>query len=94
VHTFYGDSHGLHGVSFSLQSADVLALPGRNEAGKTTCISTIIGFLSLIRHGVVSPIGVEGRSRLLPQRMPLRFSGAIASPHPPVGVDTFFQSRH
>jgi branched-chain amino acid transport system ATP-binding protein len=45
VHTFYGDSHVLHGVSFSLASGGVLALLGRNGAGKTTCISTIIGFL-------------------------------------------------
>src|SRR5438309_1756403 len=45
VHTFYADSHILHGVSFSLQPGAVLALLGRNGAGKTTCISTIIGFL-------------------------------------------------
>src|SRR5436305_14359602 len=45
VHTFYGDSHVLHGVSFSLRVGGVLALLGRNGAGKTTCISTIIGFL-------------------------------------------------
>lgn len=45
VHTFYGDSHILHGVSFALRPGGVLALLGRNGAGKTTCISTIIGFL-------------------------------------------------
>jgi branched-chain amino acid transport system ATP-binding protein len=45
VDTFYGDSHVLHGVGFSLQEGCVLALLGRNGAGKTTCISTIIGFL-------------------------------------------------
>ena len=45
VHTFYGDSHILHGVSFVLRPGGVLALLGRNGAGKTTCISTIIGFL-------------------------------------------------
>jgi branched-chain amino acid transport system ATP-binding protein len=45
VHAFYGDSHILHGVSFSLPPGGVLALLGRNGAGKTTCISTIIGFL-------------------------------------------------
>jgi branched-chain amino acid transport system ATP-binding protein len=45
VHTFYGESHILHGVSFSLLPGGVLALLGRNGAGKTTCISTIIGFL-------------------------------------------------
>ena len=45
LHTFYGDSHVLHGVSFALRPGGVLALLGRNGAGKTTCISTIIGFL-------------------------------------------------
>jgi len=45
VHAFYGDSHILHGVSFSLQPGGVLALLGRNGAGKTTCISTVVGFL-------------------------------------------------
>jgi branched-chain amino acid transport system ATP-binding protein len=45
VNAFYGDSHILHGVSFSLRAGDVLALLGRNGAGKTTCISTVIGFL-------------------------------------------------
>ena len=46
VHTFYGDSHILHGVGFSLREGQVLALLGRNGAGKTTCISTIVGFLT------------------------------------------------
>ena len=46
VHAYYGDSHVLHGVSFSLSPGSVLALLGRNGAGKTTCISTIIGFLT------------------------------------------------
>ena len=46
VHAFYGDSHILHGVGFSLEEGRVLALLGRNGAGKTTCISTIVGFLT------------------------------------------------
>src|SRR5580698_6348914 len=46
VHTYYGESHVLHGISFSLKAGGVLALLGRNGAGKTTCISTIVGFLS------------------------------------------------
>jgi branched-chain amino acid transport system ATP-binding protein len=45
VNSYYGDSHVLHDVSFSLQEGRVLALLGRNGAGKTTCISSIIGFL-------------------------------------------------
>jgi branched-chain amino acid transport system ATP-binding protein len=46
VHAFYGESHVLHGISFKLEAGTVLALLGRNGAGKTTCISTIVGFLS------------------------------------------------
>jgi branched-chain amino acid transport system ATP-binding protein len=63
VHTFYGDSHILHGVSFALKPGGVLALLGRNGAGKTTCISTIIGFLKP-REGKIRLAGepIEGLS--------------------------------
>jgi branched-chain amino acid transport system ATP-binding protein len=63
VDAFYGDSHILHGVSFSLQPGGVLALLGRNGAGKTTCISTIIGFLKP-RGGEIRLFGepIEGLS--------------------------------
>jgi branched-chain amino acid transport system ATP-binding protein len=63
VHAFYGESHILHGVSFSLQPGGVLALLGRNGAGKTTCISTIIGFLKP-RDGEIRLFGepIEGLS--------------------------------
>ena len=45
VDTFYGDSHVLHGVGFALKPGRLLGLLGRNGAGKTTCMSTIMGFL-------------------------------------------------
>src|SRR5947209_14057014 len=63
VHTFYGDSHVLHGVGFALRPGNVLALLGRNGSGKTTCISTIIGFLKP-RGGRISLFGdaIEGLS--------------------------------
>src|SRR6266852_3239873 len=63
VHAFYGDSHILHGISFSLQPGGVLALLGRNGAGKTTCISAIIGFLTP-RSGEIRLFGdaIEGLS--------------------------------
>src|SRR6202795_1050964 len=63
VQAFYGDGHILHGVSFALQPGKVLALLGRNGSGKTTCISTIIGFLKP-RAGQISLFGqaIEGLS--------------------------------
>src|ERR1700676_4385401 len=67
VHTFYGDSHILHGVSFSLQPGGVLALLGRNGAGKTTCISTIISFLKP-RDGEIRLFG-EAIEGLSPERI-------------------------
>lgn len=45
IDTFYGDSHVLHGVSFALRAGRLLGLLGRNGAGKTTCMATIMGFL-------------------------------------------------
>jgi branched-chain amino acid transport system ATP-binding protein len=45
VDAFYGDSHVLHGVSFAVEEGALVGLLGRNGAGKTTCMSTIIGFL-------------------------------------------------
>jgi branched-chain amino acid transport system ATP-binding protein len=67
VHSFYGDSHILHGVSFALESGRVLALLGRNGAGKTTCISTIIGFLTP-REGDIRLFG-ESIAGLSPERI-------------------------
>jgi branched-chain amino acid transport system ATP-binding protein len=67
VHTFYGESHILHGVSFSVAPGGVLALLGRNGAGKTTCISTIIGFLKP-RDGAIKLFG-ESIEGLSPERI-------------------------
>jgi branched-chain amino acid transport system ATP-binding protein len=67
VHAFYGDSHILHGVGFALQEGHVLALLGRNGAGKTTCISTIVGFLSP-KEGEIQLFG-RGIGGLSPERI-------------------------
>ena len=56
IDTYYGDSHVLHGVSFSLQPGRLLGLLGRNGAGKSTCMSTIMGFLRP-RNGTISLFG-------------------------------------
>ena len=67
VHAFYGDSHILHGIDFSLEEGHVLALLGRNGAGKTTCISTIVGFLTP-KQGDISLFG-EAIGGLSPERI-------------------------
>ena len=46
INAFYADSHVLHDVSLRVQTGRVLALLGRNGAGKSTCISTIVGFIA------------------------------------------------
>jgi branched-chain amino acid transport system ATP-binding protein len=44
VHTYYGDSHVLQGVSLQVARGSVAALLGRNGVGKTTLCRSIVGF--------------------------------------------------
>ena len=46
VNTLYADSHVLHDLSFTLREGRVLALLGRNGAGKSTCMHTAMGLLA------------------------------------------------
>ena len=75
IDALYGDSHVLHGVSFSLAPGRVLALLGRNGAGKTTCINTIVGFLRPRKGDVL----LEGRpiQGLAPEAIALSGVGLV-----------------
>ncbi len=44
IHTYYGDSHVLQGVSLRMEKGQVVGILGRNGMGKTTLIRSIIGF--------------------------------------------------
>jgi branched-chain amino acid transport system ATP-binding protein len=44
LHTFYGDSHVLQGVSLGVEPASVTAVLGRNGVGKTTLCGSLVGF--------------------------------------------------
>ena len=44
IHTYYGESHVLRGVSLRVAPGEAVALLGRNGAGKTTAIRSIVGF--------------------------------------------------
>jgi branched-chain amino acid transport system ATP-binding protein len=75
VDALYGDSHVLHGVSFSLAEGEVLALLGRNGAGKTTCMNAVIGFLPP-RSGRVRLFG-EAIERLSPEAISRKGVGLV-----------------
>lgn len=52
VHTYYGESYVLQGISLEVKEGSVVALLGRNGMGKTTTIRSIIGFTPP-RRGVI-----------------------------------------
>ncbi len=56
VDAYYGDSHVLHQVGFTLRERSLLALLGRNGAGKTTCLGAIMGMVR-VRGGTISLFG-------------------------------------
>ena len=63
----YGDSRVLHRVSLTLLEGRVLALLGRNGAGKTTCMGAIMGFVR-VRGGGVSVFGQRLRA-IVPEQV-------------------------
>ena len=75
INAYYGESHILHDVGFSLRAGGVLALLGRNGAGKTTCMSTIIGLLPA-RAGDIRLFG-ESITRLVPEAIARRGIGFV-----------------
>ena len=52
IHTYYGDSHTLRGVSLELPAGTSLGLLGRNGMGKTTLIRTLMGYVRAARGHV------------------------------------------
>ena len=67
VHAFYGESHILHGMTFTVPKGEVVTLLGRNGAGKTTTMRAIMGLLRQ-RHGSIRYDGTE-TIRLSPHRI-------------------------
>jgi branched-chain amino acid transport system ATP-binding protein len=63
LQAWYGESHILHGVSFDVQSGEVVTLLGRNGAGKTTTLKSIMGIVTQrtgsVRFGARELIGAR-----------------------------------
>ncbi len=63
LHAFYGESHILHGMDFTVQEGEVVTLLGRNGAGRTTTLRAILGLVGRRTGSVV----LDGRETI---RMP------------------------
>ena len=53
IHTYYGKSHVLHGVSLEVGTGEVVGLLGRNGVGKSTTLKTIMGLIHPTRGSVL-----------------------------------------
>ena len=63
VHTYYGDSYVLQGVSLDLPEHSVVGLLGRNGVGKTTTIRSIAGFTAPRRGAIrLDGVNIAGRA--------------------------------
>jgi len=45
LHAFYGESHILHGIDFTVNRGELVTLLGRNGAGRTTTLKAILGLV-------------------------------------------------
>ena len=57
IHTYYGKSHILHGVSLEVSAGEVVGLLGRNGVGKSTTLKTVMGLV----HPTEGTVSLEGR---------------------------------
>jgi len=58
LHAFYGESHILHGIGFSVDRGELVTLLGRNGSGRTTTLRAILGLVDR-RTGSIEVDGQE-----------------------------------
>src|ERR1700740_496043 len=56
LHSFYGKSHILYGVSLRVREGEIVTLLGRNGAGKTTLLKSLVGLIRP-RQGSIRILG-------------------------------------
>ena len=67
LHTYYGKSHILRGVSLEVREGEIVSLLGRNGAGKSTTMRSLMG-LTKAREGTVQIFG-QTTTHLNPYRI-------------------------
>ncbi|HSN92889.1 MAG TPA: ABC transporter ATP-binding protein [Anaeromyxobacteraceae bacterium] len=60
LHAFYGESHILHGVDFTVRAGELVTLLGRNGSGRTTTLKAVLGLTGRRTGSVV----VNGRETI------------------------------
>ncbi|QDQ25680.1 ABC transporter ATP-binding protein [Chitinimonas arctica] len=60
LHAFYGESHILHGIDFGVRRGELVTLLGRNGAGRTTTLKSILGLTGRRAGSVV----INGREAI------------------------------
>jgi branched-chain amino acid transport system ATP-binding protein len=60
LQAWYGESHILHGVDFSVSEGEVVTLLGRNGAGRTTTLKALLGLVGARRGSVL----IDGRETI------------------------------
>ena len=61
LHAFYGKSHVLHGVSFEVQTGEIVALLGRNGSGRSTTAKAVMGMVDCAGSVLWKGEEVQGR---------------------------------
>ena len=72
VDSYYGEAQALHGISLTCGEGRLVGLLGRNGAGKSTCLSTIVGQLAPRRGSIQlfgQDIGTKRIGGLSPERI-------------------------
>jgi branched-chain amino acid transport system ATP-binding protein len=73
IHTYYGASHVLHGVDFTVRRGETVGLMGRNGMGKSTLLKSVLGLIRPPVGKMHGSVQVKGRdmTRGAPHRIAL-----------------------
>ncbi len=64
IHSYYGKSHILQGVSMSLKEGELVCLLGRNGVGKSTTLKSIMGLVKPSEGSIISGPGTGRETSL------------------------------